>query len=289
MRFLFIHPNFPSQHGPLAAALAQDKRHQVVFLTAKEAGQLPGVTKVLFKEAREVAKETHHYVRGLEGAVLQGQAAYRACMELKARGFIPDVILGHSGWGATLYVKDAFPKSALVCNFEWYYSAYGADSDFDPSEPLTPDDQARIRTRNAAILLDLAASDGGIAPTKYQKEQFPKIFHPMLEVMHEGVNTDFFSPEPGTKLVLPRIGLDLSGAKEIVTYVSRGLEPVPRVSPVHRGGGPAAQKAPGHACRDCRGGPGGLRPQGTGRQDLQGHDAGKIPARSDRACISRGG
>ena len=225
MRYLFIHPNFPSQHGPLAAALAQDKRNQVVFLTENTQGQLPGVTKVLFKTAREPAKETHHYLRGLEGSVLQGQAAFRSCMALKNQGFRPDVIFGHAGWGATLFAKDAFPQAALVCNFEWYYRAHGSDSDFDPSEPLTADDEARIRTRNASLLLDLANSDGGIAPTKWQRDQFPGVFHNFLKVMHEGINTEFFCPNPEDRLVLPRINLDLSGESEIVTYVSRGLEP----------------------------------------------------------------
>jgi glycosyltransferase involved in cell wall biosynthesis len=225
MRYLFIHPNFPSQHGPLAADLARDKGNQVVFLTANQNGELPGVAKVLFKEAREPAKETHHYVRGFEKAVLQGQAAFRSCIALKQQGFIPDVIFGHSGWGSTLYVKDVFPKSALICNFEWYYKAKGSDCDFDPAEPLTLDDEARIRTRNAPILLDLANSDGGIVPLKWQRDQFPKIFHPMLKVLHEGIDTNYFSPSHEEKLVIPRVNLDLSKEKEIVTYVSRGLEP----------------------------------------------------------------
>ena len=41
--------------------------------------------------------------------------------------------------------------------------------------------------------------------------------------MHDGVDTDYFSPVPETGLVLPH--LDLSGVKKIVTYASRGMEP----------------------------------------------------------------
>lgn len=209
----------------MAAALAADPRNQVVFLTENPNGQLEGVTKVLFKKARSARPETHHYVRGFEDAVLVGQAALRSALELKAKGFIPDVIFGHSGWGCTLYMKDAFPKAALICNFEWYYRAHGSDCDFDPSESISADDEARIRTRNASILADLAACDGGIAPTKWQKAQFPKVFHPLLEVLHEGVDTGYYAPAPGTRIVLPRVGLDLSEAKEVVTFVGRGMEP----------------------------------------------------------------
>ena len=41
--------------------------------------------------------------------------------------------------------------------------------------------------------------------------------------MHDGIDTDFFSPKPGARMVLP--GLDLSGAGEVVTYATRGMEP----------------------------------------------------------------
>jgi hypothetical protein len=44
---------------------------------------------------------------------------------------------------------------ALV--FEWFYRARGSDCDSDPSEPLSIDDEARIRTKNTTMLLVLAA------------------------------------------------------------------------------------------------------------------------------------
>ena len=39
------------------------------------------------------------------------------------------------------------------------------------------------------------------------------------------MDTNYFQPIPGARLVLPRIGIDLSGVEEIVTYVARGMEP----------------------------------------------------------------
>jgi hypothetical protein len=58
-------------------ALAQDSRHQVVFGTNRKEGSLPGVYKVLYDPSRTAHPQTHHYVRTLENAVLQGQAVYR--------------------------------------------------------------------------------------------------------------------------------------------------------------------------------------------------------------------
>jgi glycosyltransferase involved in cell wall biosynthesis/parvulin-like peptidyl-prolyl isomerase len=225
MRILFLHPNFPAQFRHVAAALAKESRHQVVFGTARREGQLPGVQKAIYSSSREARPETHHYVRPLENAVLQGQAVYRLAEQLKARGIVPDVVYGHSGWGPTLLMKDIFPKAKLLCYFEWFYHAHGSDADFDPSEPLTADDEARIRFKNAPILMDLYSCDRGLSPTYWQHQQFPSEYRSKLTVLHDGIDTDFFCPKPGAKLVLPRINLDLSHAKELVTYVARGMEP----------------------------------------------------------------
>lgn len=225
MRILFLHPNFPAQFRHLAATLAQDSNNQVVYGTSRKQGNLPGVTKVLFTPSRQVAPETHHYVRSLETAVLNGQAVYRVAQKLKDEGFVPDVVYGHSGWGPTLFIKDLFPQSRLLCYFEWFYRAQGSDCDFDPAMEFTIDDQLRVRVRNAPILLDLYSCDRGLTPTQWQQQQFPSEFQSKLRVLHDGIDTSFFKPNPGAKLILPAIGLDLSQVDELVTYVARGMEP----------------------------------------------------------------
>lgn len=225
MRILFLHPNFPAQFRHLAVALAQDSNNKVVFGTARKEGSLPGVFKALYSTSREPHPQIHHYVRPLENAVLQGQAVYRLCEQLKAQGFIPDIVYAHSGWGPSLFVKDAFPKAKLLCYFEWFYHAHGSDADFDPSDPLDADAEARIRIKNAPILIDLYSCDRGLSPTSWQRQQFPPEYHSKITVHHDGVDTQFFQPQPGAKLVLPRINLDLRDVPEIVTYVARGMEP----------------------------------------------------------------
>ena len=225
MRILFLHPNFPAQFRHLAVALGQNSQHQVVFGTARKEGSLPGVYKALYEPSRTAHPQTHHYVRPLENAVLQGQAVYRLSEQLKAQGFFPDLVYGHSGWGPTLLIKDIFPSSQLLCYFEWFYHAHGSDADFDASDPLTADDEARIRLKNAPILVDLYSCDRGLAPTYWQRQQFPPEYHNKITVLHDGVDTEFFQPQPGAKLILPRLNLDLRDVPELVTYVARGMEP----------------------------------------------------------------
>lgn len=225
MHILFLHPNFPAQFRHLAVTLAQDSKNTVVFGTTRKEGNLPGVYKAIYSPSREPHPQIHQYVRPLENAVLHGQAVYRLCVQLKAQGFIPDVVYAHSGWGPSLFIKDAFPKAKLLCYFEWFYHAHGTDADFDPSEPLDADAEARIRIKNAPILIDLYSCDRGLSPTNWQRQQFPPEYHSKITVHHDGVDTQFFQPQPGAKLVLPRINLDLRDVPEIVTYVARGMEP----------------------------------------------------------------
>lgn len=232
MRILLVHPNFPSQLRSIAAVLASNQSHEVAFLTMAEQGEMQGVRKIIYKPKREPAPQTHHYIRPFEGSILQGQAAYEVMMVEKQNGWIPDLIFGHAGWGPTLFLKDLFPRTPLALNFEWYYHAHGTDCDFDPSEPVTSDDEARIRIKNACLLSELASADAGLCPTRFQYEQYPPHLRQRLIISHEGIDTNFFKPDSEEKLILPKPTpdnpdnkLDLSGHPEIVTYATRGMEP----------------------------------------------------------------
>jgi glycosyltransferase involved in cell wall biosynthesis len=147
---------------------------------------------------------------------------FRVLQQLKSAGFTPDVICTHTGWGLGMFCKDIYPDSALLLYCEWFTRARGCDLDFDPAFQPTLDDSLRCRISNSAMLVDLEACDGGIAPTQWQRSVFPAEYHAKIEVLHDGVDTAYFQPKPGAKLQLP--GLDLSAASEIVSYVSRGMD-----------------------------------------------------------------
>ena len=225
MRILLVHPNFPSQLRSIAAVLGSNPNHEVCFLTTAVAGEMPGVRKIIYKRKRDPSPQTHHYIRPFEDTILHGQGAYEVMLAEKHKGFIPDLIFGHAGWGTTLFMKDLFPRTPLALNFEWYYHSHGTDCDFDPSDPVNLDDEARIRIKNACLLSELASADAGLCPTRFQYDQYPPHLRQRLIISHEGIDTNFFKPEPGLKLVLPEKNLDLSECKEIVTYATRGMEP----------------------------------------------------------------
>lgn len=216
MRILFLHNAFPGQFGPMAMALAADPANQVVFATAQEEGALPGVRKLVYGGARPVTAAIHPYLRWMEGAVLTGQAVYRLCHRLKQEGFVPELVCAHSGWGPALYVKEVFPACRLVGYFEWFYRGTGADTAFLGLK-MPADDCCRVATRNAALLMDLAQCDAALTPTRFQRDQFPERLHPLFTVLHDGVDTDLFQPDPAASFG----GIE----GEIVTYATRGMEP----------------------------------------------------------------
>ncbi|MEM8915842.1 MAG: glycosyltransferase [Pseudomonadota bacterium] len=223
MNVLFLHRNFPGQYRHVVKALNAQGGHQLAAICSHTGVDMPNVDRRVYQPSREPNKETHHYVKSFESSVLIGQSVFRQCMELRKTGFRPDVICAHSGYGLPFFVHEAFPGARLMGLFEWFYRARGSDADFLPEEEMDADRACRIEMRNAAILTDLARCDHAIAPTQFQLSQFPKRFHDHIEVLHEGIDVEYFTPEDEGGFNIE--ALDLRGKGPIVTYATRGMEP----------------------------------------------------------------
>lgn len=225
MKILFIHQNMPGQYKHLCRAFAEDPKNTVVFITKPKSAEIPGVHKVEYKVRREPSASTHHYLIGTERAVLQGQEIWRVCKKLRdEEGFIPDVVVGHPGWGDMLFIKDIYPHSPVLSFFEFYYHSHGVDVNYDPSFPSTEDDAARVRVKNIVNQLSLESSDWGVSPTFWQHSLHPDVYQPRISVLHDGVDTEYCAPKPDAKLeVTP--GVIMSRDDEVVTYIARNFEP----------------------------------------------------------------
>ncbi len=103
-------------------------------------------------------------------------------------------------------------------------SANGPDMGFDLEFPVALDDRLRVSTWRAHHLLALEQCDVAIAPTRWQKIQFPATYQPKIQVLHEGIATDVLGPDPQVQLTLPN-GQVLQAGDPAVTYVARNLEP----------------------------------------------------------------
>jgi glycosyltransferase involved in cell wall biosynthesis len=225
MRILFVHQNFPGQYLHVARHLGIASGNETVFITQRRDGELPGVKKVIYKPKRSVTADAHHYLRETEAGVLNGQEVARTALSLKDAGFVPDVMLGHNGWGEIWYLKDIFPNTPLIGYFEFFYRVEGADIEFEPGVSKQLDTAPRIRTKNIGNLLGLEAVDVGQCPTRWQQSLYPERYHSMLRVVHEGIDTRVVRPNPQARLRLPNSELQLSAGDEVVTYIARNLEP----------------------------------------------------------------
>jgi glycosyltransferase involved in cell wall biosynthesis len=222
MNWLFIHQNFPGQFVHAARYLVENG-DTVVFITQQRERELPGVRKIVYAPPA-APQGSHPFTRDFDTAVENGLAVVRICEELKREGFIPDLVVGHNGWGEILYIKDCWPGAPLLGYFEFFYRASDSDLDFDPEFPPDDTDRMRMRTRNAVNLLGLETADWGQTPTEFQRNQYPERYRRGISVIHEGIDTDLIRPDPSTQLWLAG-GLVLSRRDLVVTYSARNLEP----------------------------------------------------------------
>lgn len=223
MIILFLHREFMGQFKYIAPVLAQDPMNLVMFITADDKNQIPGINKLVYKLPQKSINNGFPFLDDYEKAVLHGQAAATIALSMKQRGIIPDIIYGHS-WGSTMFMKDIFPDVPLLCYFEWFEHANGAAIGFDGNLP-NESYMSQIRGGNAHKLIDLCSCDAGISPTEWQKSQFPKEFHDKIKVIHDGIDTEICKPNSEAKFLIKDKNLELTAKDEVITYATRGMEP----------------------------------------------------------------
>ena len=148
----------------------------------------------------------------------------RIAMQLRAKGFVPDLICAHPAWGEALYLREIFPDSRILAFFEFYYLSQGADMGFDPEFPATLDDHLRIRTWNMVQQSSFFSADAGITPTRWQASVYPAEFQAKMNIIHDGIDTDTLRPNPAARFPLSD-GRFLTRSDEVISFISRGLEP----------------------------------------------------------------
>ncbi len=230
MRFLFIHQNFPGQFTFVARALAA-RGHEVVALGVNKAPELKGVRYV---QHRPEPLPSLPGAQPLIGAlnewhvkVARGHSAAAAMRGLRGEGFVPDVVAVHPGWGEALFVRDVFPKARMLAYAEYFYGTEGGDTDFDPefADGAGPYDGERLHIKNTHLLHALSDCDVALSPTEFQRSRHPAWAQPRIKVIHDGIDTTHFKPNPQATLQLAKAGRKFQAGDEVITFVARQLEP----------------------------------------------------------------
>lgn len=226
MKILFVHQNYPGQFLYLAPEL-QKRGHECLALT--DFGNTRDSTIPVLKykhEAQPIDPPAARLGRNYIQMSDRGVTVARACMQLREkRGYIPDVIFGHSGWGETLFLKEVWPEAKLLIYAEFYYKGRGADVGFDPEFATPTFDQVMIAQGRASHLgQSLLHADAGLSPTEWQASTYPTALRRMIDVIHDGVNTAVMEPNPDARFTLPN-GAVVKPGDEVLTFVNRNLEP----------------------------------------------------------------
>jgi glycosyltransferase involved in cell wall biosynthesis len=220
MHVLFVHQNFPAQFGHIARHLIRKRGWSCTFVSKTPAGNVDGVRKVEYTTQSGARDTTHYCSRTFENAVWHSHGVFEACKALP--DLRPDLIVGHSGFGSTLFLPEIYPDVPIINYFEFYYHPHQSDMDFRPEFPPPEIDHLRARARNAMLLLDLENCLRGYSPTHFQRKLFPDAYRSKIEVIFDGIETDIFRRNAH----VPRTIGDRSipDSTRIVTYVSRGFE-----------------------------------------------------------------
>lgn len=226
MKILFVHQNFPGQFLYLAPAL-QARGHECRALTDATNKRDGKISVMRYRHDMPLpdpraTRLGRHFTQMTDRSV----SAARACLQLRDKhGYTPDVIVGHSGWGETLFLKEVWPDAKLIVYAEFYYRGVDRDVGFDPEFARGGFDTVMTSQSRAAHLgLSLLHADAGLAPTKWQASTYPPALQPMIRVIFDGVDTDVMVPNAAASLTLPS-GLTLNAGDEVLTFVNRNLEP----------------------------------------------------------------
>jgi glycosyltransferase involved in cell wall biosynthesis len=233
MHVLYVHQNFPAQFGHIAHHLVEKMKWRCTFVSETPAGTAGGIEKIQYRLQGGATKQNHFCSRTFENTVWHCDGVYRA---MKARPDIrPDLIVCHSGFGSTLFLRVLYPEVPVINFFEYYYHPHDPDSDMDFRKDLNwqvPEVKyLRSRCRNAMILLDLQNCQVGYTPTNFQKSKFPREYSNKVQVIFDGVDRsvyqgfgETFRPPPEHRGPRKIAGVDVPPDTRVVTYVSRGFE-----------------------------------------------------------------
>jgi glycosyltransferase involved in cell wall biosynthesis len=227
MNILFVHQNFPGQFLHLAPALAA-RGHDVRALTDAGNSRPAPVPVVRYRHQAAAPDPAatrlgRNYIQMSD----RGTTVARAARAMRDGGYLPDVIVGHSGWGETLFLKEVWPAARLLVYAEFYYRGIGRDTAFDPefdTVPATLDQLIIAQGRAAHLGQALLHADHAVSPTRWQAQSHPPALRPMIDVIFDGIDTARLAPDPAAQVTLPD-GAVFRAGDEILTFVNRNLEP----------------------------------------------------------------
>jgi len=224
-RILFVHNGSPGRFTFLARLL-MDRGHSCAVLNSTDGTDIPGVPTMHWRPEQGTTNGIFAPAVRVEADLIRAFAAAEAARKMREAGFVPDLIIGHPGWGEMALLREVFPDARQIHIGEYYYRAKGADVDFDPEFALKDFRKSLgVPAKNPVLAMSFIEADRIVAPTPFQASLLPEILQSRVAVIHEGVDTELARPNPDVRVHLPG-GQVLTRSRPVVTFINRAFEPL---------------------------------------------------------------
>lgn len=228
MRILFVHHYFPGQFQRIARHYLASGEHDIVafhrgLADGRSMPLIDGIRTMEYGQEVQADRPADHVLHDTEEYIREAASMAFRAEELKEAGWTPDLIYSHTGWGTGAFLQDIFPEAKFVKYCEWFYNNSTESTEFlSPGRAIGP----RLMTSllNIPVLADLMRADLLIAPTKWQRSQFPSHMRDAIEIVPDGIDTDVFKPDPDATFSLES-GRTFRAGDRVITYVARGADP----------------------------------------------------------------
>ncbi len=223
MRLLLVHQNFPGQFRDLAPALC-DLGHEIKAIGNSQRPIDERIELLLYPwEKNNKLENGHRLTPEVDEWLRRGEKVGALAMALKQKGWAPDAMLAHPGWGEALMLKTVFPNTPLVIWPELWlrpeHLGIGIYDQIDVANGLY------LRLKDWLVDGAMADADIAVLPTQYQANSFPERWQHKIRVLHEGVHSKLFQQQRLRSLKINE-NITLDENKLVITFISRNLEPM---------------------------------------------------------------
>ena len=221
MPLRLVPQNCPGQVRDLGPALC-DRGHELKAIGSSQRPTDPRIEVLRYEHKLGERSGMHPHSLEVDEWIRRSEQVADLAMSLKQRGWAPDVMMAHPGWGEALLLRQVFPSTPLLI---WPELWLRPEHLGFVSTEMSVGQMQYLRIKD--WLIDGAMADASLAvlPTRYQASTFPQRCQNKIAVVHEGV--------PEAMLKLPRLrqltiaeGVTLGPNVPVLTFISRNLEPM---------------------------------------------------------------
>ena len=113
MKLLLVHQNFPGQFRDLGPALC-DRGHEIKAIGSSQRPTDQRIEVIRYEHKLGERSGVHPHSLEVDDWIHRSEKVAELAMTLKQRGWAPDVMLAHPGWGEALLLRQVFPSTPLV-------------------------------------------------------------------------------------------------------------------------------------------------------------------------------